>query len=90
TPEIQNLLCEFYLHNMIVTNVLDFLINLFVGDFQIKAFQSALRNQIIWGQQTNIFNHTAQSIGFHIHPTHHTDVALRKNFHSLYYQAGVG
>lgn len=39
-PKMKNFLCEFYLHNYVVTKNHDWNPLLYVGDFQLRAFMS--------------------------------------------------
>ena len=53
--KVQRLLCEFYLHNLILENDSETNPSPFVGDIQYQAFISFAVNQLKWLKAYNVF-----------------------------------
>lgn len=48
TSAQQNLLCEFFIHNFFLERHVDFFLNFFVSEVQLREFISTMQNQIQW------------------------------------------
>ncbi len=60
--KVQRLLCEFYLHNLVLDQETDLNPGPFVGDIQFQAFVSFGVNQLKWLKAYNIFQRKENSL----------------------------
>lgn len=62
--ETRYLLCEFFIHGFCVPHERGFFVNLYVGEVQLRAFVSALFNQIQWRKELAQFHQCQTSTPF--------------------------
>lgn len=56
SPNDKNLVCEFFMHDFLVSEHTNLFPNVYMGDVQMRAFMSILYNQSEWKKEYEAFN----------------------------------
>ena len=87
--KVQRLLCEFYLHNMVLEQETDLNPGPFVGDIQLQAFVSFGVNQLKWLRAYNAFQRQENSLDLWVRAEPRNPVQLWKSHKILMRTPGV-
>lgn len=87
--KVQRLLCEFYLHNMVLEQETDLNPGPFVGDIQLQAFVSFGVNQLKWLRAYNAFQRQEHSLDLWVRAEPQDPVRLWQSHKSLMRNPGV-
>ena len=87
--KVQRLLCEFYLHNLVLDEETDLNLGPFVGDIQLQAFVSFGVNQLKWLRAYNAFQRQEHSLDLWVRAEPRDLVQLWNSHKSLMRTPGV-
>jgi hypothetical protein len=87
--KVQRLLCEFYLHNLVLDQETDLNPGPFVGDIQFQAFISFGVNQLKWLKAYNIFQRQENSLDLWVRAEPRDPAALWREHRSMMRIPGV-
>lgn len=90
SPKMKNLLCDFYLHNYVVTQDQDWYPLLYVGDIQLRAFMSWVQIEIIWGQQYNAYRKMESNIPLAIRVESRNPREIYREWHKILLRPSYG
>ena len=87
--KVQILLCEFYLHNLVLDQETDLNPSPFVGDIQLQAFVSFGVNQLKWLRAYNTFQRQENSLDLWVRAEPRDPVRLWRAHRNLMRTPGV-
>ena len=87
--KVQRLLCEFYLHNLVLDEETDLNPGPFVGDIQLQAFVSFGVNQLKWLRAYNAFQRQENSLDLWVRAEPRDPVRLWNSHKKLMRTPGV-
>lgn len=87
--KVQRLLCEFYLHNLVLDQETDLNPGPFVGDIQLQAFVSFGVNQLKWLRAYNTFQRQENSLDLWVRAEPRDPVQLWRSHRNLMRTPGV-
>ena len=87
--KVQRLLCEFYLHNLVLDQETDLNPGPFVGDIQFQAFVSFGVNQLKWLKAYNIFQRKENSLDLWVRAEPRDPAAVWREHRSVMRIPGV-
>lgn len=87
--KVQRLLCEFYLHNLVLDQETELNPSLFVGDIQLQAFISFGVNQIKWLKAYNTLQRQENNLDLWVRAEPRNPVQLWKAHRNLIKTLGV-
>jgi hypothetical protein len=85
----QYLLCEVYIHNEAIPENRQLNLNPLVGDIQIRALTSFLKNQIIWQNDFLAANHNEDNRLLWIHPEPQNDATFVAEYYQFLKKPGM-
>jgi hypothetical protein len=78
-PERRNLLCEFYLHNYLLPDNIDWNPNHFIGDINLRDFQFVLENELKRAHEKELYKGEEMIVPLWIRPETTSITTIFKN-----------